>query len=79
MPQLLIVLARPDGPYYGTIREAVQILNDLQPYFRFKLEYATWLPKEKGKQRPLADKKFRAKIKASDDRTPLIVVTSVPG
>src|SRR5690242_972646 len=75
--QELIVLARADGPYYAAIREAVQIENDLQIYFRFKLEEATWLPKEKGKPQPLADKKFRAEIKAKDDRTPVIAVTSV--
>ena len=78
MPQQFIVLARPDGPYYATIREAVQIVNDLQTYFRFNLEDKTWLPKESPRAAKLADKAFRTVIKRRDKRAPLIVVTSIP-
>ena len=77
MPQQLIVLARPDGPYHATIREAVQIANDLQTYFRFAFEDAVWLPRESGRASHLADKKFRAEIQQHDSRVPLIVVTSL--
>jgi len=45
MGQTLTVLAREDGPYYARIREAVEIANNLQTYFRFVLEEATWLPR----------------------------------
>jgi hypothetical protein len=76
MLQSLIVLARPDGPYYAVILEAVQIVNDLQAHFRFKLEDATWLPKETARAPKLADKAFRAIIKERDERAPLVVVTS---
>jgi Predicted nucleotide-binding protein containing TIR-like domain len=74
----LIVLARPDGPYCATIQESIQIANDLQTHFRFKLENALWLPKESGRHTHLADKAFRSEIQDQDDRTPLIVVTSIP-
>ena len=59
MGQTLTVLAREDGPYYARISEAVEIANNLQAYFRFVLEEATWLPREKGRPKPLADKTFR--------------------
>ena len=78
MSQQLIVLARPDGPYYATIREAVQIANDLQSYVRFILEDAAWLPKETGRSAHLADKKFHDEIRRNENRFPLIVVTSIP-
>ena len=78
MSQQLIVLARPDGPYYPTLREALQIVNDLQTYYRFKLEDTTWLPKETARAAKLADKAFRAVIKQRDTRAPIIVVTSIP-
>ena len=78
MGQTLTVLAREDGPYYARIREAVEIANNLQTYFRFVLEEATWLPREKGRPKPLADKTFRKEIKRNDDREPLIIVTSIP-
>ena len=78
MPQQIIVLARPDGPYYAAFREAVQTINDLQTCFRFVLEDAAWLPKETGRATHLADKKFRGEIQRRDNRVPLIVVTSIP-
>jgi hypothetical protein len=77
MPKRLIVLARPDGPYYITIREAVQIVNDLQTHFRFVLEDAAWLPKETRRAKHLADKKFCTAVHSHDSRAPLIVVTSI--
>jgi hypothetical protein len=77
MSQQIIVLTRPDGPYYATIREAVQIANDLQTYFRFILEDAAWLPRETARSGHLADKDFRSEIRRRDSRVPLIVATSI--
>jgi Predicted nucleotide-binding protein containing TIR-like domain len=77
MPQL-VVLTRSDGPYYATIRDALQIANGLQNYFRFVPEDAAWLPKETGRAAHLADKKFRGEIRRRENRVPLIVVTSIP-
>ena len=58
--------------------DAVQIPNDLQTFFRFTIEAATWLPKESKRQKTLADKRFRPEIQAKDPRSPLSVVTSIP-
>ena len=78
MRQKLTVLAREDGPYYARIRDSIEIANNLQTYFHFVLEAADWLPREKGKPKPLADKTFRKEIQRNDDREPLIIVTSIP-
>jgi hypothetical protein len=77
MTKSIAVLARVDGPLFAAIREAVQVANDLQTYFRFTIESPNWLPKETARAKPLADKAFRTEIKANDDRAPLIVITSI--